>query len=93
MGFLLELLFDLIIEGSVEGASSNKVPKIIRYILIAFLLGICGFFVILLIAATVISVNEGNIPLALLFIAADILMVTGIILKSRQIYIKHKNVR
>ena len=47
MKFIIELILDLLLEGSIEASKSEKVPKPIRYILIVlislFFLAVIGY--------------------------------------------------
>lgn len=43
MDFILEMLFEIIIEGTIEGSTSVKIPKLIRIILLIAVLGLYGF--------------------------------------------------
>jgi len=54
MDFLFELIFELILEGSIEASKSSKIPKPIRYILI-FL--ICLFFLFIISLFIIIGID------------------------------------
>jgi len=91
MEFLIELILELIFEGSMEISSNRKVPKIIRYPLIGiiFLLFLVVFGIILFVA--IISYKE-SIILSILFIIIDIFLVIGFIKKFKELYLSKKNI-
>ena len=91
MEFLIELILELIFEGSMEISSNRKVPKIIRYPLIGriFLLFLFVFGIILFVA--IISYKE-SIILSILFIIIDIFLVIGFIKKFKELYLSKKNI-
>ena len=91
MEFLIELVLELIFEGSMEISSNRKVPKIIRYPLIGliFLLFLFVFGIILFVA--IISYKE-SIILSILFIIIDIFLVIGFIKKFKELYLSKKNI-
>lgn len=89
MEFLLELLFDLITEGTVELSQNVKVPKIIRYplivIIVIFFVAVIGVMVL----ASVLALRQ-NLPFGILLSALTLfLLVTGV-LKFRKIYLSKK---
>lgn len=91
MEFLIELVLELILEGSMEISSNRKVPKIIRYPLIGliFLFFLVVFGIILFVA--IISYKE-SIILSILFIIIDIFLVIGFIKKFKELYLNKKNI-
>ena len=91
MEFLIELILELIFEGSMEISSNRNVPKIIRYPLIGliFLLFLFVFGIILFVA--IISYKE-SIILSILFIIIDIFLVIGFIKKFKELYLSKKNI-
>lgn len=44
MEFILELIFEVFVEGAAEVANSRNTPNIIRFIILAFLFGTMGLF-------------------------------------------------
>ena len=90
MELLLEIIFELLLEGSAEIAKDKKVKKLIRYPLAVLLsLFILAVIIALLVVGIIfLTEKETNKKLAgILFIAFDIvLMVSAIkkILKIRQ---------
>lgn len=90
MEFLIELVLELILEGSMEISSNRKVPKIIRYPLIGliFLIFLFVFGIILFVA--LISYKE-SILFSIFFIIIDIFLVLGFIKKFKELYLNKKN--
>lgn len=44
MEFLMEMIFELFVEGAAVVANSSKTPNIIRFVILTFLFGIMGLF-------------------------------------------------
>ena len=90
MDFLFELIFDLIAEGTLELSKSVKVPKYIRYPLIAIivLFSVAVISVILLVG---IASFKENVVLGTVFVAIAVLMTIMGIKKFRQTYLERKN--
>lgn len=90
MDFLIELLFDLIAEGTFALSKNIKVPKYIRYPLI----GIVVLFFIAVIGVAFLTgflALEQNRLLGILLIALAFFMMFGGILKFRKTYLIRKN--
>ena len=94
MEFLLELLFELILEGSLSAARSEKVPKGTRVLLIAlislFVVGVLGG--VLALAVFLLLRQGGKLELALgvLLIVLDGVMILSAIKKTRVLSKKRK---
>ncbi len=93
MEFILEVLLDLILEGSVEISSNHKISKFIRYplivLIIAFFLGIISLILIV----GLVSLKEHPL-LGLFLIIVSIILLIGSIIKFKNTYIKkthHEN--
>lgn len=86
MEFLFDLIFDLIMEVGMEASENIKIPKCIRYLIIAvislFFIAVIGliFFV------GVISIDE-NIFLGVFFILLAVVMLILSIFKFKKTYI------
>lgn len=90
MDLLIEILFELIFEGSIELISNTKIPKWIRYPLIVL---ITLFFAIVIIGILLVGVfllNENISAGLILIILGTILLVSGI-KKFKKIHIERKN--
>lgn len=85
MEILIELLIDLLLDGSIELTSNKKVPKFIRYPLITI---IVLFFLIIILGLCIIGILlfNKNIYASLLIIIIDIILLIGSIIKFRKIY-------
>lgn len=90
MDFLFELLFDLIAEGTVELSKSRKVPKCIRYPLIAIIVLFFACIIAVLLIVGVTSLDESPVLAAILIISALFMLIAGII-KFRKTYLTRNN--
>jgi hypothetical protein len=72
MGVLIEFVLDLLLEGMIEGAKSEKVPKRIRKIL---LLLISGFYIFLIGIFIYLGLRGTNRIIKGLFIGLVILFI------------------
>ncbi len=89
MEFIIELILDLLLEGSIEASKSEKVPKPIRYILIAlislFFLAVIGLIIFLGIDAL-----KNNKLAGIIVISMGVLLLILAIMKFKKIYLKKK---
>ena len=80
MDFLLEILFELVAEGTVELSKSSRVPKYIRYplfaVIVLFYIAVIG----LVFGVGILSLRQ-NVLLGILFIALGVFMLVMIVLK------------
>lgn len=90
MEFIFEILSDLIIEGCFEASSNKKVPKVIRYPLIAIII---LFFASVIFGIFFLGVSlwNKNIYGSLLIILVSIFMLIASIYRLRKIYIEKEN--
>ena len=88
MEFLIELMFELIFEGAIEVSKSKKIPKIIRYPLIAI---IVIFFAVIIIGLFVIGIVilKDNIFLGIFMIAVSIIFLISALIKFKKVYIEN----
>lgn len=89
MELLIEILLDLIFEGSIEISSNKKVPKWIRYPLIVL---ITLFFIIVIIGILILGIllfNE-NIYASLIMIILSLVILVSGITKFKKTYIERK---
>lgn len=89
MEFLIELLLDLIIEGSVEISSNKKVSKFIRYPLIVLIILFFTLFILGLMLLGIIILKENIYFGIFLLIIVLILLISGIN-KFKNIYLEKK---
>lgn len=93
MEFLLELLIDLIVDGSMELSTSKKVPNFIRYILIAFIVLLYLSVIGILFVLGIIIGKENPAAGSLLLISSLVFLVFSV-LEFRKKYLdkgKEKN--
>ncbi len=90
MDFVIELILDLIFEGSLELSNNKKVPKWIRYILIAFIILVFVIVCLLFLLVSLLLIKESLIG-SLLFLALTIFFVVSGIVKFKKKYLKKKN--
>ena len=89
MEFIIELILDLLLEESIEASKSEKVPKPVRYILIAlislFFLAVIGLIIFLGIDTLKNSKLAG-----IIVISMGVLFLILAIMKFKKTYIKKK---
>lgn len=90
MEFIFEILLDLIIEGCFEASSNKKVPKIIRYPLIAL---IVLFFTSVIFGIFILGMSlwNKNIYGSLFIILLSIIMLILSIYRLKKLYLERKN--
>ena len=89
MEFIIELILDLLLEGSIEASKSEKVPKPIRYILIA-LISLFFLSVIGLIIFIGIDTLKNSKLAGIIVISMGVLLLILAIMKFKKIYLKKK---
>lgn len=89
MEFIFEFILELLLEGSIEISKSSKIPKYIRYPLIAiislFFIGVIG----LIFLAGILSLRE-NILLGIFFLLIGLFMLLMSVKKFRKTYLIKK---
>lgn len=89
MEFIIELILELFIEGGIEADQSSKVPKVIRYPLLAIIvlafIAITG--IIILLGVSLLNDNKFG---GILFILLGLFMLIFTIIKLRKMYLKRK---
>ena len=90
MDFLIELVLDLIFEGSMELSNNKKVPKWIRYILITFIVSVFIIVCLLFLLVSLLLLKETLIGSLVFFIIFIVFIVFGI-KKFRKMYFEKKN--
>lgn len=87
MDFLIELIFELLIEGSMEVSANKKLPKWMRYPLIIFLV-LFFIFIYAVIFCTAYLMLKENVYVSVgLFIIGLFLLISGII-KFKKLYLR-----
>lgn len=89
MEFLMELLLEVIIEGSFGISTNKKIPKWIRYLFIIFLI---VFFLFIIGGLFLLGffIAKENIYAGLFIIFVGFILLIGCILKFRQVYKKRR---
>lgn len=77
MEFLLELLFEIILEGTLELGTSRRVPVIIRILALLLILALFGGVTILIVIAGIHVLKQGDTLVGVLLLAAALLMALG----------------
>ena len=89
MEFLIELLFDLALEGSIEITKSVKVSKWIRYPVIVLVVGFFTAVLGLMFLVSVMFLKE-NVAGGILFLILTLFMTGSCIYKIRKVYLEYK---
>ena len=84
MEFIFELLFEIIVEGSLELSTHKKVPMPLRILALGVFGFIYGGLVFLLFVTGVDAYREGNPVAAVLLIAVSLGLVVGCIYMTRK---------
>lgn len=89
MEFIIELILELLLEGSIEVSSNRKVSKWIRYPLIIFITTIF-FGIILLIIFLGLSLLNDWLLAGITFLIIGIIMFISAIIKFKKLYLEKK---
>lgn len=90
MEYLIEFVLELVFEGGLEATKSNKVPKIIRYILFG-IIAILFIAVIGIIYLTAFLILKQSIIGFILFFVLATFMLISAIIKFKKEYLKKIN--
>lgn len=86
MEYIIEFILELIFEFGFEASKSNKIPKFIRFTLIA-IISLIFIFVIGLIIFMGISITQKNILGGLIIILFGLIMLVCSVIKFRKVYL------
>lgn len=89
MEFLIELLLELIIDGSIEVSSNKILPKWIRYPLIVFII-IFFLLIYAIIFGTGILILKDNIYASIFIFLLGLILVIAGIKKFKKLYLERK---
>jgi len=91
MKFLIELLVELLIEGSIEISQDKRVTKFIRYPIIIF---IVVFFLLIILGLIIIGIYilKDNIYIGLFFIVIGLILLFASVKKFTKKYIQRKDI-
>lgn len=90
MDYIIELVIELLLEGSIEISSNKKVSKWIRYPLILFIVTIF-IGIILLMFYLGFSLLNKNALVAILILIISLFMLISAIIKFKKLYIEKRN--
>ena len=89
MDLLVEFILEFVLEIGVEASENKKVPKPIRYFLIAFITTFFLAVIGLIYFISIISIKE-NIAAAIAFFVLGTFMLVASIVKLKKAYISKK---
>ncbi len=90
MEFLFEIIVDLIIEGSIEASLNKKVPKIVRYPLIAIIVLFFGTIIFGLFIMGIAIWNKNKYASLFIIVVSIVMLITSMY-KFKKVYIEKKN--
>ncbi len=90
MDFILELLFEIILEGSIELGSERRVPMPIRIIALLFFLLVYGFVIFALFMVGYDAAKSGEKGTAYLIYAIDAFLFIFVIYVIRKKFKEHR---
>ena len=90
MDILIELVLDLLLEGSIEASKCKKTPKVIRWLLLLF---IAVFFlgVICLMFFVGLIIIKDNILVGIFILLISAFMLIASIIKFKKVYLSKKS--
>jgi len=89
MDFIIELVLEIVIDGTIELSSNKKVPSIIRYPLIAIITVLTIGIIIVMLLAGILFLKE-SIIIGIILMVIAIALIISLIVKSRKIYLEKK---
>lgn len=89
MEYVIELILELVLEGSIEASKNNGIPKYIRYPLIG-LITLFFISIIVVIFFTGILLLKDNVLAGIIIICIGIFMLISCIIKFRKTYLNKK---
>lgn len=90
MEFIFEVLLELILEGSFEISKNRKLPKIIRYPLIGFIILLFLSVISLIFYTGVLTYQRINKICGIIFIIIGLVFFVESIIKFKKLYLKKK---
>lgn len=89
MEFIIELILELLLEGSIEVSSNRKVSKWIRYPLTIFITTIFSGVILLIIFLGLSLLNDWFLA-GIIFLIIGIVMFVSAVIKFKKLYIEKK---
>lgn len=91
MEFILEILLELILEGTLEISKNNKVPKMIRYPAILFIIILFVGVTVLIFLTGVLAYQKINKICGIFFGLLGIIFLIASNLKLKKLYLRKQN--
>lgn len=89
MDFIIELVIELLLEGSIEISSNKKVSRWIRYPLILFIVTLFAGIILLMLYLSFSLLNK-NVLAAILILIISLFMLISAIIKFKKLYLEKK---
>ena len=89
MDFIIELVIELLLEGSIGISSNKKVSRWIRYPLILFIVTLFAGIILLMLYLSFSLLNKNALAAILILIISLFLLISAII-KFKKIYVEKK---
>lgn len=91
MDILLELLFEIIIEGSLELGTTRKVPLPLRILALIIVLFVYGFLLFIIFMIGYDAAKEGNTGVAGMMYVTDALLFILVVYAIRKKFKENRN--
>lgn len=89
MDFIIELVIELLLEGSIEISSNKRVSRWIRYPLIVFIVTLFAGIILLMLYLSFSHLNK-NALVAILILIISLFLLIAAIIKFKKIYVEKK---
>lgn len=89
MDFIIELVIELLLEGSIEISSNKRVSRWIRYPLIVFIVTLFAGIILLMLYLSFSLLNK-NVLVAILILIISLFMLISAIIKFKKLYLEKK---
>lgn len=89
MDFIIELVIELLLEGSIEISSNKRVSRWIRYPLIVFIVTLFAGIILLMLYLSFSLLNK-NVLVAILILIISLFLLIAAIIKFKKLYLEKK---
>lgn len=89
MDFIIELVIELLLEGSIEISSNKRVSRWIRYPLIVFIVTLFAGIILLVFYLSFSLLNK-NVLVAILILIISLFLLISAIIKFKKLYLEKK---
>ena len=89
MDFIIELVIELLLEGSIEISSNKRVSRWIRYPLIVFIVTLFAGIILLMLYLSFSILNK-NVLVVILILIISLFMLISAIIKFKKLYLEKK---